>query len=81
MEGLASPLLRMGNRRRLTGTLRRKPGNNFVHRAVMPHNAGASGLHEQMRRRPSLYPVLHYKNMKGKDKHRCTKRSAWLLRN
>jgi hypothetical protein len=55
--------------------------NNFVHRMGMPHNIGASSLRVVLRESPLLRPVSHYKNMKGKDNRRRTKRSARLLRN
>ena len=47
--------------------------NNFVHRPVMAHKAGAWTLPPALRERSSLPPVSRYKGMKGKDKHRCTK--------
>jgi len=47
----------------------------------MSHNAGASAVRVVFPESPLLRPVSHYKNMKGKDNRRRTKRSARLLRN
>jgi len=68
-------------RRARRRSIRETARNNFVHQAGMPHNAGASALRGVFRGRLFLQPVSHYKNMKGKDNHRRTKRSARLLRN